>query len=889
MAIHQVNAQQISKKLDSIHQLKISNDEKIVLYDQLLDDYRKEKNYTQLGSDAHQLAKWLHKKKDKKREAIAMVQKAVDARTKAVPFNAELLRRSYYNLANYNKREKNYYTAIPLFKKMLEIQGSNFLNDRAYMRIGESYESIGDPYKAVEYHLKAFSHIENKVRYEIMNHINIANAYKSIRNKKAYKNAIEHLITADSLAHSLEIIDTDDLYHIYNNLGGTYFEGLKDTIQGEFYLKKALKVAHEINISEYITITSYNLGLLTIKKNNELAKKYFNLSFNYSKSNAYMFKSIYVGLGIIGNSEKNYAQATLFYHKSLSAFFNTNITPENILKILDKKTLRNANEKMLLLEIFKKIIDNYIDQSIKENNENLHKTAIEIVKLADQLIDLIMDENISYNSKLLWRDLASEIYISGMSICNLSNNIEYGFYLSEKNKVLLLLQEIIKNNIPKEILERELNLEQNIRRLQEIHKNRTWVNDSIVSAITRAKNELTTFKDSLSINYPAYASNKKPSIITLSDVNLNDNEIIIQYLIAEQVAGLTPNTYGLIISNRGKKVFKIPNTNKLFNNIVILREYLDAPFKTINDIESYKKVANQLYTSLIPINIRKELYNKKVTIIADHKLSLIPFEALVTNLNSEKYFIEDCEINYVYSLSFQKENASIARNTAKDFLGVAPINYTWGLTTLNNSEDELKAANTYYDGSILIGEKATIDNFKKEIQNYKIIHLATHADASDSITPWIAFRNSKLTNEQLYTLKNSAELVLLSACNTSVGKVNQGEGIMSLARGFFKSGAKSVIPSLWSTNDKATSTITSDFYKNLSEGQTKSEALRTAKLSYLHNNSDAEASPHYWASLVLIGDSGTLLPRANNLLFFWIGLGALLMIILGYFLFKKIR
>ena len=118
-------------------------------------------------------------------------------------------------------------------------------------------------------------------------------------------------------------------------------------------------------------------------------------------------------------------------------------------------------------------------------------------------------------------------------------------------------------------------------------------------------------------------------------------------------------------------------------------------------------------------------------------------------------------------------------------------------------------------------------------------------------------------------------------------KLLQGEGVNSLSRGFFKSGAKSVISSLWSTNDKATATITGDFYKHLSKGKTKSEALRQAKLNYLKNNSDAEASPHYWASLILIGDTGVLLPETNYLWWYITG-GILLLLLLGtVFIIRK--
>jgi len=284
--------------------------------------------------------------------------------------------------------------------------------------------------------------------------------------------------------------------------------------------------------------------------------------------------------------------------------------------------------------------------------------------------------------------------------------------------------------------------------------------------------------------------------------------------------------------------------------------------------------------------VQKLISDKKLTLITDHILGNVPFEALIIDPTNGTYLIEKCEITYEYSLSFEEENQKIKRDAKKDFLGIAPINFD-DFTTLNSTKEELQAAKNFYSGHTLINEEATKSDFLKLAKNYKILHLATHANASDSIMPWIAFKNDRLLLPELNAFENQAELVVLSACNTSLGKLLQGEGINSLARGFFKSGANTVIPSLWSTNDKATATITSDFYKNLSEGHTKSAALRTAKLNYLNNNTDAEASPHYWASLVLIGDNGTLLPQSNNLLFLWIGLGLIVALVLFYIFLKR--
>ena len=86
---------------------------------------------------------------------------------------------------------------------------------------------------------------------------------------------------------------------------------------------------------------------------------------------------------------------------------------------------------------------------------------------------------------------------------------------------------------------------------------------------------------------------------------------------------------------------------------------------------------------------------------------------------------------------------------------------------------------------------------------------------------------------ELYTYKNNADLVVLSACNTSLGEVAVGEGVLSLARGFFYSGANSVISSLWNVNDVATTSLMNNFYTNLKDNQTKAEALTNAKRKYL--------------------------------------------------------
>ncbi|WP_299210947.1 CHAT domain-containing protein [uncultured Aquimarina sp.] len=889
-----VHCQDISFALDSIHKSSGTDHDKLEIYYELLDSYKEQKNYTQLGYDAHLLAKWILREKDRPL-AIKIVKMAYEAREKANPPDPELLKRSYYNYANYNKYSGNITEALEYFKKVIKVSKTDYLKGRANAIIGECYESLDDLYKSIEYQLKAFEYFKKNKneKYIISNHISIAITYTKIRNEIGTKKAVQHLLIADSIIKNGKKPNVLKLYYIYNNLANLYQKGsgIIDVEKGFDYYTKALEIINNEKVMSEMQFIHYNIGISYIGIDSILSRQHLNQALLHTtKDDAYL-ANIYTGFGYNAKQNKEFLEAQEYFRKSFSLFFNTKIP--DIYWLPKTEHISVLEDKAYFLELLKRKMHTWILMGKKENSLKYYQQAIRTAYTCNTLIDHILKENISQESKLLWRSLASEIYIIALYACNANNNLKDAFYFMEKSKVLLLMQDVSKTkiNIPDSVLGREYFLKNKIINLQnELITTKENKKDSILSLVLDRKTKLQAYKDSLATYYPEYfTSTKLPAIISLEDVTLPNDEIVVQYSMAERVYGVAPETYGMLLSNDKKKLFKIDSLKKFEKNIYKLRQQLNKPFNTSKEIQEYKKLSNIVYESLFPKEIRSYIKNKKVTIIADHILNYFPFEALITDIEKNTYLIEETEINYEYSLSFKKQNNSFIRKPSKDFLGVAPVEFPDKLINLPKSLEEISYANSYYDGELLSLDKATKENFKKEIDKYKIVHLATHADASDSLNPWIAFRDKKLYHLELNTLKNNADLVVLSACNTSLGEVRRGEGIMSLARGFFKSGAKSVIPSLWSTNDKTTAIITSDFYKNLSEGQTKSAALRTAKLNYLHNNTDAEASPHYWASLVLIGDSGTLLPQYNNLLFLWIGLGVILVILLGYFVSKKLR
>jgi hypothetical protein len=127
-------------------------------------------------------------------------------------------------------------------------------------------------------------------------------------------------------------------------------------------------------------------------------------------------------------------------------------------------------------------------------------------------------------------------------------------------------------------------------------------------------------------------------------------------------------------------------------------------------------------------------------------------------------------------------------------------------------------------------------------------------------------------------------MVVINACESGSGTFYRGEGMLSLSRSFLLAGAKSVVNALWPVDDKAGSSMMISFYKNLAKGQSKSQALRKAKLRYLEHASPSFAHPYYWAGYQMTGNRSPLFMSR------WLkfsGLAGILMLILIFSLRKR--
>lgn len=307
-----------------------------------------------------------------------------------------------------------------------------------------------------------------------------------------------------------------------------------------------------------------------------------------------------------------------------------------------------------------------------------------------------------------------------------------------------------------------------------------------------------------------------------------------------------------------------------------------------NDIGLYQKTAYSAYKNLL---LPAKSSYKNLIIIPDGILNFLPFEALITKesntANFEKihYFLHDFNIAYNNSASFYLDAKPFCPKE-KTVLGIFPVfektNYT-----LTYSKKELQSIRDSFKGRFFENSSATFQNFKNNAGNYSILHLSTHADAGDIEAPArIKFYDREVLYSELYHLNINPNLVVLSACETGIGKLFKSEGTMSIARGFQFAGAQNLLFSLWKVNDYTTSIFMGDFYKNIKKNNSYFEANHQAKLDFLNNKNipNAKKSPYYWASFVYYGD----IENKDKRHYLLLGIVITAILIGGFVLFKLI-
>lgn len=796
-------------------------------------------------------------------------KKCLDIRLKKLLYPHPRVASSYNNIGALLLEKKDYDKAITYFEKSLNIRTS--LSDTSSLAVAQNYSNLAIAFNRIhvykpEYLFKALHIFKNKLGEE---HPYTATVYENIGTMYLKKKEIDKAIYYVGKAYEirLKILDKNhpDIMFSLNNFGYCYDE-LKDYTRARQYYQDALAL---------------------LEKN-----------YSYDKSKKALF---YNNIASTYKHEYKLQEAITHYRKSVALGdpYENIMALTSLIQVYDYLYENNPTPAYLDTAY------NYAQQALAGLNAQLHNISTEDTKAQ------LLKDNYQVYENAIQTTLAVAQSNNGDSLRRAA------FNYAEQSKAAILRARIKESEalhfagIPDSLLDREHDLridltwrEKQRRELLDAGQSET---DSAALALSAQifdlKQQYDTLQRVFEDKYRKYYELKYQlttiGLEALQQRYLSPDQTLLEYFVGDSAI------YVFVINKDDFHVAEVEKSFPLDSLVVSMRKSITDryhPGLTLTDAQRdeapaiYCQSAYQLYEKLVaPV---KDKLKSQLIIIPDGILSYVPFEALLLEpptapphkFTGHRYLVRDYAVHYCYSATLWKEmrDKQHQQHPAKSLLGMAP--YFTGDTTLLNelfayTEGRerkyfepllfagIEVANIakLFDGDPLYGDKASKQAFDSLAANYRIVHLSTHGEADDKHGDYsyLAFgdtrdslHSSLLFVRDLYNYSLNADMVTLSACETGIGQLQRGEGVISLARAFSYAGAKSIVTSLWSVNDKKTQELMVKFYSLLDgrEATAKDKALRQAKLHLIKKSGD----PYYWAGFVLIGDAGALQANTNK-------------------------
>jgi CHAT domain-containing protein/Tfp pilus assembly protein PilF len=755
------------------------------------------------------------------------------------------LGQTYINTGKYTQAEEQLQKALRLRQKQLK--DSNELIAASYNDLGLVYSFQGDNDKALDYYERALA-IYLKIHEKEHPKIAIANTNMGVvyRNLELYGDAVNDFETALKIWEKVYPQPHPAKAFVLSNLAQTYSK-MGDQKTALAFYERSLKTYQE----------SYG------KKHPDQAR-------------------VLNAIGNINLAANQYDEALASYQEALKA----NVRDFDSNTINKNPALKNFyNGNVLLYSMLFKaqaLEAKYFGKTLKLSDLSL---ALNLLHTCDTLVDKLRQQITNESDKIALGVIANEIYADGVRIAysvgvnslRKKKHFEDAFYFAEKSKSAVLLEAISDSEaksfagIPSLLLEEEKNLKtaialctQKLAQMPSAEEEKQLRETSF--SLNRSYEN---FTKKLEKEFPEYFNLKfnstAPSIFDVQAL-LDIKTTVLCYFNDDKNSRI----YIFIIGKNKFRIIDHALPENFDKNITGLRNSL-----YFNDPATFTKSSQELFKLLIP---KLSSSVKDLVILPTGRLGIIPFETLLTqkvennqtDYRKLPYLLNKFSVRYEFSagLLLQKAKTKETRNDPSILL-CAPVNFLEkdGLSALPGTASEVNGiANLFddknYKKALYLNKDAAEELVKSDhLKNFGLLHFATHGivDEKNPELSRIFLQSNSETEDgnlyagEIYNLNLNASLVTLSACQTGLGKISKGEGVIGLSRALIYAGAKKVIVSFWSVADDSTSELMKDFYKLLLENPLSpySENLRKAKLTLLAKGK--YAAPYYWAPFILIG------------------------------------
>ena len=781
-------------------------------------------------------------------------------------------------------------------------KNTHFLGD-IYSGLGANYISKGALENADAYITKA---IDSKSKIYGANAVQLYKDYyyqaMLMYQNKELDSALKAYIKSGDILSKHYGDKHPDLGNIYNAIALLHEANENDEGALKFF-KRAISVFNETygqNSIDYALISN-NVGIVNLHqgKNTEAAENFKKAIDIIAKTHGTRHIKLiepYLNLGTAYMNMGDYTNAVINYQKSIMC--NIDHYTFDSTDIFKNPNFAKYQNGIKLIDALKNKVRATVQLYDSTKNKELLPPVVECVQRTAEIIDEVRKTITAENDRISLSAISKEIFESGLysaTIIHQSSpfdmaNCSAAFMFSEKSKAATLLEALAQtgasvfSGIPDELIAEEKNLSDKISYFKKLiaeeenHKSTSFLKNQLFEVTKKYNALIARFEKEYPDYYAAKFSQKIPSLYEIQQ-NLGNNEMLISYFTGRYelyCIAVTKTTCTISSYWEGQNQLAA-TTADIIKNIT---QY------SAENIEKYKDLAYTFYTDIFPQNIPAGI--NRITIIPDGSLFVIPFEALLTE-SCEKlgahfgqfpFLINKYQINYNYSslLAIKRMNK---QRTSSDinWLGIAPafdaenVCYYKGeqVRAIPETVTEVQAIaekinSEKMHAEYLLRKDASETAIKStDLRNYNIIHIATHGTVNSEHPELSGLMLSQkegttddgmLYNGEIYNLRLDADLVVMSACETGLGKISQGEGVIGLGRSLIYAGAKNIVCSLWQVSDASTSTLMINFYTNLLKNSKKdgtgfTDKLHNAKLKMI--SEEKFAHPYFWSPFIIIG------------------------------------
>jgi tetratricopeptide (TPR) repeat protein len=712
--------------------------------------------------------------------------------------------------------------------------------------IAASYNDLGliygqsNPDKALEYYDMALAVYE---KLHGNTHRKIAIAYNNIglayRNLRLYGDAINNFEMAEGIWKSLYPSGHPNQAFALVNLGLTYGQ-MRNNGAARGYFERALAMYR----------AAYG-------------ERHSDIAFVLNQ------------LGILATNDGTYDVALTHFQEALIA--NSPDFDSRLVSI-NPRVNSYYNAKVLLYSLRLKaeaLESRHLNKTLRLSDLTM---ALGTLQSCDSLIDNIRYGSTNEADKLELGASASDVYESGVRVAQAISEMtirsrpyeELAFFFAEKSKSAVLQESIADAEaksfagIPNELLEQEKQLKSALALLiQQLSQKPAGETESALrQQLFETTRDYAAFERKLETTYPDYYNlkfNRATPTVEQVQQQLHEGQVLVSYFIAEKSGQLfsfvvTPSRFRLYRSTLPPQ---FEGLVKGFTNGI----YYDAP-------DVFTEVARPLSRLLL----RGVPKTDETIIIPAGRLGTLPFEALVMGKGSKamtfetlRYFVQQTAVSYEFSAGLLLQKNAQRKGASKSVFLCAPITFPEkdNLADLPATQQEVNSISSLFGSGaqVALGKEANEGLVKSgSLSDFRYLHFATHGivdEESPELSRIFLQESDKedgnIFSGEIFNLELNADLAVLSACETGLGKYSKGEGVIGLSRALVYAGARSIVVSYWRVADESTAQLMTEFYRQLAgrPGVNPREALRNAKLKLV--GGQPYGAPYYWAPFVLIG------------------------------------